>query len=66
MLERDGNAAGLSWAALAAELRFSQGGRNLKAIGLERDIDDVARLDSLQIVGELDLTAWRIRPVGSP
>jgi 2-phosphosulfolactate phosphatase len=52
-----------SWAALAAELRLSQGGRNLKAIGLDRDIDDVARLDSLKLIAELDLAAWRIRPI---
>ncbi len=61
VLARDGNKAGLGWAALAAELRFSQGGRNLKAIGLDRDIDDVAQLDSLKLVAELDLAAWRIR-----
>jgi 2-phosphosulfolactate phosphatase len=65
VVARDGNEAGLGWAALATELRFSQGGRNLKAINLDRDIDDVARLDSLSVVGELHLAGWRIRPLAA-
>ena len=52
----------ISAARLAAELRDTQGGRNLKAIHLERDIDDVAKLDSLRVVPELNLAAWRIEP----
>jgi 2-phosphosulfolactate phosphatase len=47
-------------ATLAAELRNSQGGRNLKAIHLERDIDDAAKFDTIGVVGELDLAEWRI------
>ena len=57
-----GGESPISAARLAAELRNTQGGRNLKAIHLERDIDDVARLDSLRVVPELNLAAWRIEP----
>jgi phosphosulfolactate phosphohydrolase-like enzyme len=46
--------------SLAAELRQTQGGRNLKAIHLEHDIDDAARIDSLHVVPELNLSKWRI------
>jgi 2-phosphosulfolactate phosphatase len=57
-------ASGAKWpvkpAALAAELRNSQGGRNLKAIHLERDIGDAAKIDAVGIVGELNLQSWRI------
>ena len=47
-------------AQLAGELRNSRGGRNLKALGLERDIDDAAQVDRYAIAPELDVTAWRI------
>jgi phosphosulfolactate phosphohydrolase-like enzyme len=60
--EAAGGESPLSAAKLAAELRDTQGGRNLKAIHLERDIDDAARLDSLRVVPELNLAAWRIVP----
>jgi 2-phosphosulfolactate phosphatase len=60
--EATGGEAPPSMEMLAAELRRTQGGRNLKAIHLERDIDDAARLDSLHIVPELNLAAWRIAP----
>jgi len=57
-------ASGGKWpvapATLAAELRNSQGGRNLKAIHLERDVEDAANVDSVQVVGELSLSSWRI------
>lgn len=36
-------------------LRHTQGGRNLTAIGLERDIDEAARIDRFAIVPELDI-----------
>jgi 2-phosphosulfolactate phosphatase len=47
-------------AQLALELRNSRGGRNLKALGLERDIDDAAQTDRYAIAPELDVAAWRI------
>lgn len=47
-------------AQLAGELRNSRGGRNLKALGLERDIDDAAQVDRYAIAPELDVAAWRI------
>ncbi len=58
-----GNQPTISPAALAAELRNTQGGRNLKAVGLEADIDDAARIDSLRVVGELKIADWRIVPL---
>ncbi|HQU41492.1 MAG: hypothetical protein B7Z73_10760 [Planctomycetia bacterium 21-64-5] len=45
---------------LAATLRFTQGGRNLKKIGLEHDIDAAACIDRFSIVPELDVQVWRI------
>lgn len=57
-----GDRSPVSSAALAAELRHTQGGRNVIAIHLERDIDAAAQLDSLPVVGELNLAAWRIEP----
>lgn len=60
--EATGGESRVSVERLAAELRKTQGGRNLKAIHLERDIDDVAQLDSLRVVPELDVAAWRIVP----
>ena len=47
-------------ALLASELRNTQGGRNLAGIGLVRDVDDVARFDTVEVVGELDIASWRI------
>jgi 2-phosphosulfolactate phosphatase len=47
--------------AVASSLKRTQGGRNLKALGLEGDIDTAAQLDRFSIVPELDLSAWRIR-----
>jgi len=58
--EACGGESPISAVRLAAELRNTQGGRNLKAIHLERDIDDAARIDLLRVVPELNLTAWRI------
>lgn len=48
-------------AALAAALAETQGGRNLAAIGLGRDLVSVARVDSLEVVPELDIPLWSIR-----
>jgi 2-phosphosulfolactate phosphatase len=45
---------------LALTLRHSQGGRNLIALGLQRDIDAAAQIDRFMIVPELDLQTWRI------
>lgn len=45
---------------LTEALRATQGGRNLRAIGLERDIVLAADLDRFDVVGELDVEAWRI------
>lgn len=45
---------------LRQELRRTQGGRNLLAIGLDRDIDDAARIDHFSLVPELDLRRWAI------
>lgn len=47
-------------ADLAVTLRSSQGGRNLRKIGLEHDIDVAARIDRFAIVPELDLRDGRI------
>ncbi len=58
-------AKGPSPAVLAAQLRLTNGGRNLKGIGLERDIDDAARIDLLNLVAEVDLESWRIVPAKS-
>ena len=58
-------AKGPSPAVLAAQLRLTNGGRNLKGIGLERDIDDAARIDRLSLVAELDLASWRLVPAKS-
>lgn len=41
-------------AALAAQLRQTQGGRDLSEIGLAGDIDVAARIDRFSIVGQLD------------
>lgn len=49
---------------LRRELRRTQGGRNLVAIGLDRDIEAAARVDRFAIVPELDPRRWAIA-VGS-
>lgn len=46
---------------LAEVLRATQGGKNLLAIGLERDIVLAADIDRFEVVGELDVATWRIR-----
>lgn len=45
---------------LRRELRRTQGGRNLLAIGLDRDIDAAARVDRFSILPELDVRHWVI------
>ena len=60
-----GGQSPVSPAKLAAELRDTQGGRNLAAIHLERDIEAAAQFDSLRVVPELDLAAWRIEAAGN-
>lgn len=45
---------------LARTLRETQGGRNLIALGLERDIDAAAQIDKIRLVPELDTKSWRI------
>jgi 2-phosphosulfolactate phosphatase len=46
--------------SLSLTLRSTQGGRNLKKIGLEHDIELAARLDRFAIVPELQVRPWRI------
>jgi 2-phosphosulfolactate phosphatase len=46
---------------LADILRDGAGGRNLMAIGLDRDIETAAEMDALCVVPELDVVDWRIR-----
>ena len=46
---------------LATELRDTQGGRNLIALGLEADLADTAQVDRFDFVPELDLDCWEIR-----
>ena len=46
---------------LAVDLRNTQGGRNLLAIGLDQDLVDCAQIDRLNVVPELDVNTWRIR-----
>ncbi len=47
---------------LARQLRDTPGGRNLVGIGLESDLADCAQIDRLEVVPELDVDSWRIRP----
>ncbi len=47
---------------LGMMLRESRGGRNLIDTGQENDIDLAAQMDRFDVVPELDLTTWRIRP----
>ncbi|HEY2838516.1 MAG TPA: 2-phosphosulfolactate phosphatase [Pirellulales bacterium] len=44
------------WKALTA----TQGGRNLKAIGLERDVTFCSALDRFNVVPRLDMKTWQI------
>ena len=43
-----------------SELRDTPGGRNLLEIGMDHDLVDCARIDTLAVVPELDIAAWRI------
>jgi 2-phosphosulfolactate phosphatase len=52
--------AGQVAARLAATLRDTQGGRNLRKIGLEHDIDTAACIDRFDLTPQLDAEAWRI------
>jgi 2-phosphosulfolactate phosphatase len=45
---------------LAAELRDTPGGRNLIEIGMDHDLVDCARIDTMSIAPALDIPAWRI------
>lgn len=49
-------------AALTKTLRQSRGGRNLIGIGLDADIAEAARCDSLDVLPKLDPTTMRIGP----
>ncbi len=49
-------------ASLAETLRNGAAGRNLSAIGLERDIDAAAQIDAVRLVPELDVARWCIGP----
>lgn len=51
-------------AQLCRELRQTQGGRNLLAIGLDRDIDDAAQIDRFAIVPELDMRRFAVTRTG--
>jgi 2-phosphosulfolactate phosphatase len=48
-------------AGLAELLKETRGGRNLKAIGLDADIEHASAVDRHNIVPELDIVFWRIR-----
>jgi 2-phosphosulfolactate phosphatase len=47
----------------AAQLRETQGGRNLLEIGFEQDLIDCAQINRLNVIPELDVPSWRIRLV---
>ena len=47
---------------LGMMLRDSRGGRNLIDTGQEHDIDLAAQMDKFDMVPELDLVTWRVRP----
>lgn len=50
----------LAIAKVRSVLWESQGGRNLRAIGLAADIDAAAQIDAFNFVPRLDLAAWEI------
>lgn len=45
---------------LERQLAQSRGGRNLTALGMAADIGLAARVDSTDVVGELDTAEWRV------
>jgi hypothetical protein len=45
---------------LAEVLRNTQGGRNLKSVGLDRDILDAAAIDRFDFVPVCEPAQWRI------
>jgi hypothetical protein len=47
-------------AELSLALHDTEGGRNLRSIGLEHDIDTASQIDHFNIVSQLDVAAWRI------
>jgi 2-phosphosulfolactate phosphatase len=47
-------------AVLAQALRETQGGRNLKRLGLQRDIDDAAAIDRYALVPQFDRVSGKI------
>ena len=47
--------------ALATEFRETTGGKNLLALGYDRDLEVAAEIDCLNVVPELDLGDWQIR-----
>jgi 2-phosphosulfolactate phosphatase len=47
---------------IAATLRYTQGGRNLRALGLEADLADAAALDLFALVPRFDPHTGRITP----
>jgi len=49
--------------SLAKTLRDGAAGRNLAAIGLDRDIYAAAQIDAVRVVPELDVARWWIRPM---
>jgi len=46
---------------LAEVLLDTQGGRNLRSIGLQRDVAVAAEIDRFDLVGELNVAEWTIR-----
>ncbi len=47
-------------AELGRQLRHTQGGRNLIALGLEGDIDEAAQINRFEVVPRLDVKRWSI------
>jgi 2-phosphosulfolactate phosphatase len=45
---------------LAFDLRSTPGGRNLLEIGMDDDLVDCARIDTLAVVPELNVSTWQI------
>ena len=56
----------LTFQPLGQTLRASRGGRNLVEIGQENDIEIAAQIDKFDLVPELDLATWQIRPTLAP